>query len=172
MYLCKRMSLVLAALYLYVGMAMAQTTISGTVFSADDNEPLMGANILVEGTQKRAITDLDGKFTINVPAGAILEFSALNYVTQELTAGKTIVISGNFSISRDEMKRTIEANGGRNSSSVSGKTSFLLAGSKPGPEKVKKAQDLGVRIISEEEFFEMLPAGEHVVEDNAEPTLF
>ena len=69
-------------------------------------------------------------------------------------------------------KRTIEANGGRNSSSVSGKTSFLLAGSKPGPEKVKKAQDLGVRIISEEEFFEMLPAGEHVVEDNAEPTLF
>lgn len=92
--------------------------------------------------------------------------------SSDILAGKTIVISGNFSISRDEMKRTIEANGGRNSSSVSGKTSFLLAGSKPGPEKVKKAQDLGVRIISEEEFFEMLPAGEHVVEDNAEPTLF
>ena len=92
--------------------------------------------------------------------------------SSDILAGKTIVISGNFSISRDEMKRTIEANGGRNSSSVSGKTSFLLAGSKPGPEKVKKAQDLGVRIISEEEFFEMLPAVEHVVEDNAEPTLF
>jgi DNA ligase (NAD+) len=92
--------------------------------------------------------------------------------SSDILAGKTIVLSGNFSISRDEMKRTIEANGGRNSSSVSGKTSFLLAGSKPGPEKVKKAQDLGVRIISEEEFFEMLPAGGHVVEDNAEPTLF
>jgi NAD-dependent DNA ligase len=103
-------------------------------------------------------------------AGHAVELAA--EASSDILAGKTIVISGNFSISRDEMKRTIEANGGRNSSSVSGKTSFLLAGSKPGPEKVKKAQDLGVRIISEEEFFEMLPAGEHVVEDNAEPTLF
>lgn len=72
-------------------------------------------------------------------------------------AGKTIVISGNFSVSRDEMKRLIEANGGKNSSSVSGKTSYLLAGIKPGPEKMKKAGDLGVRIISEEEFRNMLP---------------
>ena len=54
-------------------------------------------------------------------------------------AGKTIVISGNFSVSRDEIKALIEANGGKNSGSVSGKTSFLLAGSKPGPEKIKKA---------------------------------
>lgn len=77
--------------------------------------------------------------------------------SSEVLAGKTIVISGNFSISRDEMKKLIEANGGKNSSSVSGKTSFLLAGSKPGPEKIKKAGDLGVRIVSEDEFMEMLP---------------
>ena len=89
--------------------------------------------------------------------------------------GSTIVISGNFSIPREEMKKLIEANGGKNSSSVSGKTSFLLAGSKPGPEKVKKAGDLGIRIVSEEEFMEMLPGkrgGVSGAVEEAEPTLF
>ncbi|MBR1698708.1 MAG: NAD-dependent DNA ligase LigA [Bacteroidales bacterium] len=70
--------------------------------------------------------------------------------------GKTIVISGNFSISRDAMKALIEAHGGKNSGSVSGKTSFLLAGAKPGPEKVKKAAELGVEIIDEAAFREMV----------------
>ena len=68
----------------------------------------------------------------------------------------SIVISGTFSISRDEMK-ALEANGGKNSSGVSKKTSFLLAGEKPGPEKVRKAQELGVKIISEADFMKMLP---------------
>lgn len=72
-------------------------------------------------------------------------------------AGMTIVVSGNFSISRDEMKALIERHGGRNSGSVSGKTSFLLAGDKPGPEKVRKCAELGVRIVGEEEFLSMLP---------------
>ncbi len=72
--------------------------------------------------------------------------------------GKTIVISGNFSISRDEMKLLVAKNGGKNSSSVSGKTSYLLAGSKPGPEKLKKAAELGVPVIGEEEFRKMLPS--------------
>ena len=72
-------------------------------------------------------------------------------------AGKTIVISGNFSLSRDEMKALIERNGGRNSGSVSGKTAFLLAGSKPGPEKLRKCEELGVPVIGEEEFFAMIP---------------
>lgn len=70
--------------------------------------------------------------------------------------GKTIVISGNFSISRDEMKALITAHGGKNSGSISGKTSFLLAGEKAGPEKLKKAEALGVSIISEEEFRQMI----------------
>lgn len=73
-------------------------------------------------------------------------------------AGKTIVITGNFSVSRDEIKRLIEANGGKNSSSISGKTSFLLAGTKPGPEKMKKVEELGVKVISEAEFRNMLPS--------------
>ncbi len=78
-------------------------------------------------------------------------------------AGKTIVISGNFSISRDEMKAIIEKNGGKNSSSLSKKTTYLLAGTKPGPEKMKKAADLGIEVIDEETFMSMLPG-------NASPT--
>ena len=70
--------------------------------------------------------------------------------------GKTIVISGNFSISREDMKQLIASHGGKNSGSVSGKTAFLLAGEKPGPEKIKKAEALGVRIISEEEFMDLV----------------
>ena len=92
-------------------------------------------------------------------------------------AGKTIVISGNFSIPREEMKKLIEMNGGKNSSSVSGKTSYLLAGSKPGPEKIKKAGELGVRIITEEELMQMLPSRNDSRNDGfpaseTEPTLF
>ena len=81
-------------------------------------------------------------------------------------AGKIVVISGNFSVSRDEMKALVEANGGRNSGSVSGKTSFLLAGSKPGPEKVKKAEALGVPILDEEAFRKLLPEGSLPVSTN------
>ena len=71
-------------------------------------------------------------------------------------AGKIIVISGNFSVSRDRMKAIIEENGGKNSGSVSGKTTWLLAGEKPGPEKIRKAQELGIKIITEEEFRKFL----------------
>ena len=74
-------------------------------------------------------------------------------------AGKSIVISGNFSVSRDEMKALIEAAGGRNSSAVSGKTDYLLAGSKPGPEKIKKATELGVAIIDEAQFRAITASG-------------
>lgn len=78
--------------------------------------------------------------------------------TTDALAGKTIVISGTFSISRDEMKSVIERNGGRNSSSVSNKTSFLLTGSKPGPEKINKCESLGIQIVDEKTFWSMLPA--------------
>ena len=90
-------------------------------------------------------------------------------------AGKTIVISGNFSVSRDEIKALIEANGGKNSGSVSGKTSFLLAGSKPGPEKVRKAESLDVPILDEDAFRKLLPEGAlpaAIQNDETELTLF
>ena len=71
--------------------------------------------------------------------------------------GKTIVISGNFSISRDEMKNLIVLHSGKCSGSVSAKTSFLLAGTKPGPEKIKKCEQLGIPVLSEDAFRAMLP---------------
>lgn len=78
--------------------------------------------------------------------------------------GKTIVISGTFGISRDEMKELIEKHGGKPSGSVSRSTAFLLAGAKPGPEKIAKCEALGVKIVGEAEFFAMLPsdAADHV----------
>ena len=72
-------------------------------------------------------------------------------------AGQSIVISGVFAHhSRDEYKLIIEQNGGKNVGSISGKTSFILAGENMGPSKREKAQKLGVRIVSEDEFLEML----------------
>ena len=72
-------------------------------------------------------------------------------------AGKTIVISGTFSQhSRDEYKDLIEAHGGKNSGSVSKKTSFILAGENMGPEKRKKAEELGVPMLSEAEFLDLI----------------
>ena len=89
-------------------------------------------------------------------AGLRFSAEATAAKVSDLLEGKTIVISGNFSISRDDMKALIEANGGKNGSSVSSKTACLLAGSKPGPEKVKKAQELGIEIIDEATFYQMI----------------
>ena len=70
--------------------------------------------------------------------------------------GKSFVVSGKFSISRDELKRMIEAHGGRNVAAVSGNVDYLIAGDKMGPEKLKKAEKLGVKMISEAEFMAMI----------------
>lgn len=72
-------------------------------------------------------------------------------------AGKTFVVSGVFTnFSRDELKAAIEKNGGKVSGSISGKTTFMVAGENMGPSKRTKAEGLGVAIISEEEFAELL----------------
>lgn len=71
--------------------------------------------------------------------------------------GATIVISGTFiHHSREEYKTLIEQHGGKNTGSISGKTSYLLAGSNMGPAKLEKARKLGIRIISEDEFLKMI----------------
>lgn len=75
----------------------------------------------------------------------------------QVLAGKTIVISGTFTHhSRDEYKQMIEDYGGKNSGSVSKKTDFILAGENMGPSKLEKAQSLGVKLMSEEEFLREL----------------
>ena len=72
-------------------------------------------------------------------------------------AGQSIVISGVFEHhSRDEYKEMIERNGGKNVGSISSKTSFILAGANMGPAKLEKAQKLGIRIMSENEFLDLL----------------
>ena len=74
--------------------------------------------------------------------------------------GQSIVISGVFAHhSRDEYKRIIEQHGGKNVGSISGKTSFILAGENMGPSKLEKAEKLGVRIVSEDEFLAMIESG-------------
>lgn len=80
----------------------------------------------------------------------------LSGYTDKLT-GLSIVISGVFTHhSRDEYKELIEKNGGKNVGSISAKTSFILAGENMGPAKLEKANKLGVKIMSEEEFLELI----------------
>ncbi len=85
-----------------------------------------------------------------------LDEQAQHAVSDRL-AGKTIVISGTFSHhSRDEYKELIEANGAKNSGSISKKTDYVLAGENMGPAKLEKAQKLGIPVISEDQFLEMI----------------
>lgn len=85
-----------------------------------------------------------------------LDESKLVHMSDKL-GGKTFVISGVFTrVSRDELKKLVEQNGGKSTSGVTKKTDYLLAGEKPGPDKVKKAEQLGIPTLSEDAFFELI----------------
>jgi len=88
-------------------------------------------------------------------AGLKFETEGVQEMKSGTLEGMTIVVSGNFSVSRDEIKAMIASHGGKSSGSVSGKTTFLLAGEKAGPEKLKKAEALGVKVISENDLRQM-----------------
>jgi DNA ligase (NAD+) len=90
--------------------------------------------------------------------GVQLELSAEILENQsDKLKGKIFVVSGVFyKMSRTELKKTIEDNAGKVSSSISKKTTFIIAGDNMGPAKLEKATTLGVSIISEDEFIEML----------------
>lgn len=86
-----------------------------------------------------------------------LQFQMQESMVSDTLAGLTFVVSGVFvNFSREGIKASIEKYGGKVASSVSAKTSFLLAGDKIGPEKLKKAQNLGIRILSESEYLSMI----------------
>ena len=90
-------------------------------------------------------------------AGLQMQTAADDTKVSDKLAGKTIVISGVFNLhSRDEYKKMIEVNGGKNSGSISAKTSYLLAGENMGPAKLEKAQKLGITIIDEKQFLALL----------------
>lgn len=87
-----------------------------------------------------------------------LQFEIIeNTDTTNLLENKTFVISGVFeSVSRTELKKLIEDNGGKNTSSLSSKTNYLVAGDNMGPAKLAKAEKLGLTILSEQEFLKMI----------------
>lgn len=105
-------------------------------------------------------SDPQNKAIIERLKAAGLQFSLSEELHQNTTdklKDLTFVISGVFALhSRDQYKEMIELNGGKNSGSISKKTSFVLAGDNMGPEKLKKAESLGVKIISEDDFMKMI----------------
>ena len=92
--------------------------------------------------------------------GVQLEVSAESMENQtDKLAGKVFVVSGVFhQMSRDELKKAIEDNAGKVSSSISKKTDFIVAGDNMGPSKLAKAEDLGIPIITEQDFIDMINA--------------
>ncbi len=103
--------------------------------------------------------DADHVRHVNRLREAGLKFEAVKEApTGNALAGKRCVVSGVFSMPRDQVKRLVEQNGGKLSGSVSGSTDFLIAGDKMGPAKREKAERAGVRILTENEFVEMISA--------------
>lgn len=82
----KRLSMVLASLFLCIGMAFAQGKISGTVISQDDGMPVIGASVLVQGTKTGTVTDIDGNFTLDDVEGKKLVISYVGMESQTVTA--------------------------------------------------------------------------------------
>jgi DNA ligase (NAD+) len=90
-------------------------------------------------------------------AGLQMEADASSQPLSDKLKGMTIVVSGVFeNFSRDGIKEAVEKNGGKASGSVSKKTNFLLAGAEVGPSKLDKAKELGVKIVNEDEFIQMI----------------
>ncbi len=91
-----------------------------------------------------------------IQAGLKFELEKSGEVFEDKLGGKSFIVSGKFTIPRDDLKKMISDFGGRNVGSISGATDYVIAGEKMGPEKFKKAEKLGIKIISEEEFMEMI----------------
>ena len=88
----KRLMTFIACLFLSLGMALAQTQVSGKVTSAEDGEPVIGASIKVVGTKTGAVTDINGNFSLNAPAGAKLEISYIGMNSQTVKAASNMKI--------------------------------------------------------------------------------
>ena len=90
----KRLSVILACLFLCVGMVLAQNKISGTVVSAEDGEPVIGASVMIQGTKVGTVTDIDGKFTLSANrANPMLEISYIGMVTQKVKGSSNMKIT-------------------------------------------------------------------------------
>ena len=81
----KRLTMFLACLFLFMGEVLAQTRVTGTVISAEDDQPVIGASVIVQGQRSGTVTDADGRFTISVPAGKKLTISYIGMDTEVVT---------------------------------------------------------------------------------------
>ncbi len=150
----------------HVGETVARTLAAGfpdidSLMKATDEEltalPEIGPRISV--SVREYFADPENIETVRRLKAAGMTFGGM---IQEKAAdgplkGKSVVISGTFSnFTRDQLKEAVEAAGGRISSSVSGNTSFIIAGNDMGPSKRAKANALGVRMVSEDEFVKMI----------------
>ena len=88
----KRLMTFIACLFLSIGMALAQTQVSGTVTSSEDGSPVIGASIKVVGTNTGTVTNIDGNFSLNVSANAKLEVSYIGMVTKTVKAAENMKI--------------------------------------------------------------------------------
>jgi len=81
----KRLSLILASLFLYVGLALAQTKVTGTVISQEDGEPIIGASVVVQGSKTGVVTDMNGQFSLSVPEGKKIVISYIGMKSETVT---------------------------------------------------------------------------------------
>ena len=90
----KKLTMILAGIFLSIGIATAQTQISGTVVDSGDGEPVIGATVMVVGANGLgAATDIDGNFSLSLPSGHNkLRITAVGYVAQEVTASNGMVV--------------------------------------------------------------------------------
>ena len=100
----KRLFMFLAGLFLSIGMAVAQTQVTGIVVSGEDGEPIVGASVKVSGTKTGTITDVDGKFALNVPEGTKLVVTYLGMLPKTVNAS----VSGAMKIKLDPDNKVLD----------------------------------------------------------------
>ena len=98
----QRLTMFFACLFLSIGIALAQSRLTGTVTSAEDGQPVVGASVKAKGLNAGAVTNVDGEFTINVPVGTELEITYLGMVP------KTVKAANNMSIVLESDSHTLE----------------------------------------------------------------
>ena len=89
----KRLTMILACLFLSLGMALAQTTVTGTVVSHEDGQPVVGATVRVVGSNAGTVTDVDGKFSVNAPSDAELSITYIGMKEARVKAGSNLRIT-------------------------------------------------------------------------------
>src|SRR5574344_1871877 len=131
----KRLMMFLACLFLSLGMAIAQTQVTGVVTSADDGQPVIGASVLIVGTSTGTVTDVNGNFNLTIPDGkTTLKFQYIGMETKTLQAKNDMKVSLK-SESKDIDEVVVTGYG------VQRKASFTGAASLMGADKLEKKND-------------------------------